>query len=126
MLTTITDRTTRTGGMHRILVIAAATSVAIGLSVAVSSLRAEEPDIEHAKRRAALKWATEQGQQTFDELLPRATRHDVVLPVCRAVTLRSGALSYDTREFRIEIFQLCDGTIRKAQVSVARTPFGVQ
>jgi hypothetical protein len=94
--------------------------------ITASSLYGDEPDIEHAKRRAALNWATEQAQQTFDQLLPRATNHDVVLPVCRVVTLRSGGLSDDTREFRIQIFELCDGTIRKAHVSVARIPFEVQ
>jgi hypothetical protein len=96
------------------------------LLITVPSLHADEPDIEHAKRQAALNWASEQEQQTFDKMLPRATRHDVVLPVCRAVTLRSGGLSDDMREFRVQIFELCDGTIRKAHVSVARTPFEVQ
>ena len=73
--------------MRRILPIAAVTSVAISLLSTVSSLHADEPDIEHAKRQAALNWASEQEQQAFDEMLPRSTRHDVVLPICRAVTL---------------------------------------
>lgn len=89
------------------------------------SLAAETPDIELKKRRA-LNWATEQAQSAFDQVLPRADRRSVVRPVCRVVTLRSGELSDDAREFRIEISELCDGTIRKAQVSVAKIPFEVQ
>jgi hypothetical protein len=112
--------------MPMTLTIAVVTSVLISLAIIVPSLRAEEPDVEHAKRQAALTWATEQEQQVFDEVLPRGTRHDVVRPVCRVVTLRSGNFSDDAREFRIQIVQLCDGTIRKADVSVALTPFEVQ
>jgi hypothetical protein len=112
--------------MRRIVTIAAVASVLLGLTMFVQPLRADEPDAEHAKRQAALSWAIDHGEQAFELVFAPATRRDVVLPVCRIVTLRPGHIADDFREFRIEIIQLCDGTIRKADVSVARTPVVVQ
>ena len=115
-----------TGGMQRMRTIAAVTSVLLALTALVQPLRGDEADVEHKKRQVALGWAIDHGQEAFDVVLARATRREVVLPVCRIVTLRPGHVSDDFREFRIEIIQLCDGTIRKAEVSVARTPLVVQ
>lgn len=108
------------------LTIAAVTSVLLALTTLVQPLWGDEPDVEHKKRQVALSWAIDHGQEAFDIVLARATRHEVVLPVCRIVTLRPGHISDDFREFRIQIIQLCDGTIRQADVSVARTPLVVQ
>jgi hypothetical protein len=120
------DRTARIGGTRRMLTIVVVINVLATLVAAVSSLQAENQDADHAHRQAALNWGIEQQRQVFDEILPRGARRDVVLPICRVVTLRSGSLSDDRREFRIRIEQLCDGSIRHANVGVARAPFAVQ
>lgn len=111
--------------MRPILTIVAVTSALVSLSTAASSFPTDD-SVGHAKRQAALNWAIAQQQRAFDEILPRGTRHDVVLPVCRVVTIRPGDLSDDRREFRIRISQLCDGGIRYAEAAVARVPFAVQ
>jgi hypothetical protein len=79
-----------------------------------------------AERQAALTWAVREAPRAFDMLLPAASRHDAVTPVCRIVSLRSGNVSTDQREFRIVITETCNRRIVSAEVVVAKRPLTIQ
>jgi len=101
--------------------IAAAVISLAALGAALSAPSETQLD-EHAKRQAAITWAIQQQQVAASKVLAPASRTDVVLPVCRVVTIRPASLSDDWREFHILIKERCDHTIAYAAVTLMPKP----
>jgi hypothetical protein len=110
----------RIGLITKTATVAAAISIA-AVSVALSAFAQTQSD-EHSKRLAALAWAKTQQQAAVRLLLPPATGEDVVLPVCRVISIRPSSYSDDWREFHILIKERCDHTITYAAVTTMPTP----
>lgn len=110
----------RIGLITRIRTVAAVISItAVGVAY---SARAQTPPDAHAKRQAAITWAVENEQAAMRAVLPPATGRDVVLPVCRVISIRPSSYSDDWREFHILIKERCDHTITYAAVTTMSTP----